>query len=107
MKIELISLFGINPEFEERTPPDLNVVKAKSFNIKFDKLNSAQEFKHVWETAEPLMKTILANKNSKKGFSEAKELAVNAIFAEQKQKLEQENTMKSQNLNRPKLKMNR
>ncbi len=94
MKVELISLLGINPEFEERTPPDLGSIKQKSFSIKFDKLNCAKQFKHVWDSNQPLLENVLANKNSKKGFQDAKKLAVDQMFSE-KVKVELENKMKN------------
>ena len=90
-KIEIISLFGIETEYEERTPPELDVLNSKTINLKFDKLECANEFKHVYENGKEYLSNVLANKNSKKGFKEAKELFMDNVYTEQKNRLEQAN----------------
>lgn len=99
MEIELISLVGIDPEFEERTPHDLNSLTNKTFHIKFDKLKVAQEFKHVWQNSEELLEDILLNKKNKKGFEQAKKNALDNMFEnyEEKIKNEQEQVRKVKN----------
>ena len=79
-KTKLISLYGLEPEFEERTPIDLSQINSKTFIIKLDRLNSAQQFKHVWDGSKELLKNVVDNIHYKKGFSTAKELAQSNMF---------------------------
>ncbi len=88
-KIEIISLFGIETEYEERTPPELDVLNPKVINLKFDKLECANEFKHVYENSKEYLENVLANRKYKKGFNEAKEVFMENVYAEQKNRLEQ------------------
>lgn len=100
-KVELISLYDIEPEFEERKPPDLEIINQKSFVIQFEKINCAKQFKYIWNNNQQLLENILANKNSKNRFKEAKKLAVEQIFSEE---VRNKNTLNNENTNKNKFK---
>ncbi len=93
-KIKLISLYGIEPEFAESTPTDLSKINNKSFVIKFERLESANQFKHVWGKSNNLLANVVKNIHSKKGFAAAKDIAMKNMFNEQKNKLENEMNLK-------------
>lgn len=93
-KIKLISLYGINPEFETRKPTELSAINNKSFVIKFERLNTANQFKHVWGKANLLLENIVKNIHSKKGFAASKELALKNMFSEKENKFRNEMTLK-------------
>lgn len=90
-KVEIISLFGIETEYEDRTPPDLSLISSKSLNLNFNKLNCSNEFKYIYENSHKHLENILANRQSKKGFQKSKESLMEELYAEQKIKLEQDN----------------
>lgn len=98
-KVKLISLYGIEPEFEKRTPTDLSKINNKSFVIKFDRLNSANQFKHVWGKSNLLLANVVKNIHSKKGFAASKELAMKNMFSEQQNILQNEMAMKKTKTN--------
>ncbi len=88
-KIEIISLFGLEVEYEERTPPDLDLLNPKKINMKFEKLKCADEFKHVYENSKEYLENILANRKYKRGFQQAKNVLMDNVYAEQKMRIEQ------------------
>ncbi len=88
-KVEIISLFGIDSDYEERTPPNLDLVSIKQINLKFDKLSCTNEFKHIYENSRDYLENVLANRKYKQGFKKSKELFIENVYAEQKMRLEQ------------------
>jgi hypothetical protein len=101
-KIKLISLYGINPEFEKRKPTELSTINNRSFVIKFDRLDTANQFKHVWGKSNLLLANIVKNIHSKKGFAASKELALKNMFSEQNKQLSNDMTLKKSKAPRPK-----
>lgn len=101
-KIKLISLYGIEPEFETRKPTDLSKINSRSFVINFERLKSANQFKHVWGKSNMLLANIVKNIHSKKGFAASKELALKNMFTEQQNKLSNDLTMKKTKGMKPK-----
>ncbi len=102
-KVRLISLYGINPEFEERKPTDLSKISNKSFVINFERLNTANQFKHVWSKSNILLGNIVKNIHSKKGFAASKELALKNMFTEEQNKLSNDLSIKNKNGPKPKM----
>jgi hypothetical protein len=101
-KIKLISLYGIEPEFETRKPTDLSKITNKSFVINFERLKTANQFKHVWGKSNMLLANIVKNIHSKKGFNAAKELALKNMFTEQQNKLSNDLSLKKNKGMKPK-----
>jgi len=68
---KLISLFGIDPQYDENSPTDFSQINTKSFSKKYHQLKAAQNFKPVWENSKEILEHI-ATLKSKKQLNQAK-----------------------------------